>query len=70
MDKKDDLFLNNIEENIGYEDKEQKINIRELSMKELQEYVMEIGYQKYVGAQIFDWLHNKYEMNFDNNCDN
>lgn len=46
--------------------KNQKINIRELSIKELQEYVIEIGYPKYVGTQIFEWLHGKFELNFDN----
>ena len=43
--------------------KERK-SIRELSIKELQVYAMERGYPKYVGSQIFDWLHNKFELDF------
>ena len=42
-----------------------KINIRELTIKELQDYVTEIGYHKFVGKQIFEWLHNKFVLNFD-----
>ena len=44
---------------------DKKINIRELSIKELQDYVTEIGYHKFVGKQIFEWLHNKFVLNFD-----
>ena len=42
-----------------------KVNIRELTIKDLQEYVLEMGYEKFVGIQIFEWLHNKYEFSFD-----
>lgn len=52
--------------NENMETNQVKVNIRELSIKELQEYVIEIGYQKYVGTQIFEWLHNKFELSFDN----
>ncbi|MBP0979257.1 MAG: 23S rRNA (adenine(2503)-C(2))-methyltransferase RlmN [Oscillospiraceae bacterium] len=43
-----------------------RINIRELNIRELQDYVAEIGYPKYVGTQIFDWLHRKSVFNFEN----
>lgn len=42
-----------------------KVNIRELSAKELQNYASELGYEKFVGTQIFEWLHNKMETSFD-----
>lgn len=42
-----------------------KIDIRELSIRELQEYMVEIDYPKYVGTQIFEWLHGKYVLDFD-----
>ncbi len=42
-----------------------KPNIRDLDISQLQAYVLSLGYDKYVALQIFDWLHNKFELNFD-----
>lgn len=63
IDKPNGNILTKKEENC---ENDHRINIRGLTIRELQDYVTEIGYDKYVGTQIFEWLHSKLVFDFDN----
>ena len=42
-----------------------KIDIKSLNIKELEEFVISIGDKKFRAAQIYQWLHAKLVTDFD-----
>lgn len=44
---------------------EKKINLKELTLPELQEYFISIGEPKFRGEQIFNWMYNHLSFDFD-----
>lgn len=42
-----------------------KIDIKSLNIKELEEFVISIGDKKFRAAQIYQWLHEKLVTDFD-----
>lgn len=44
---------------------ENKINILELDLNEIADFVVELGMKKFHGKEIFKWLHQKIVRNFD-----
>ena len=43
----------------------EKIDILGLNLEELQEKFLSLGLKKFNANQVFDWLHNKLEFDFD-----
>ena len=41
-------------------------NIFNYTKVELENYLVNKGYKKFLASQIFDWLYDKKEYNFDN----
>lgn len=47
-------------------EKTEKIDILELNLEKLQKKFILLGLKKFNATQVFDWLHNKLEFDFDN----
>lgn len=43
----------------------EKVDIKSYSLTELEEYIISIGYKKYVAKQIFSWFHEKGVKDYD-----
>ena len=48
---------------------QEKVNILNLNMEELEKFVLELGMKKFNAKQIFKWLHSKIARTFDDMTD-